>query len=144
MINYRWSPCQEGVKKTPLLTITPRVPGVLFCSVAQGVGCWEETELPPVLVCAGLCTVLHGECQRGSGGAAHTLPCLRVPCTLLLCRAVHQQLAVGTGTSITASSTWHWGTQGLFPASVALACLSGGSQGAASTELSSLLPQIRL
>lgn len=53
-----------------------------------------------------------------------------VPCTsLLLCRAVQQQLAVGTGTSITTSSTWHWGTQGIFPAHVALACPSAGGSG---------------
>lgn len=73
MIDYGWSPCQEGAKKTPLVRITPRVPGVPGALWHRRVGCWEETgncggwELPSVLVRAGLCTVLDGECQHDSG-----------------------------------------------------------------------------
>lgn len=134
MINYGWSPCQEGVKEPPLFTITPRVPVfLLLCGgpVAQG----EETGSCPQPWC------VLGSAQGWMGVSAglwvscNTLWCPRGALhSLLPCRAGHQQLAVGTGTSITTSSPWQWGHRRFFQLGVPIRAAQGAT-------LSSLLPR---
>lgn len=71
MINYGWSPCQEGVKQTPLLIITPRAPGVLSVRALRHRGgllggdrSWGGGSACGA-VRAGLCTVLDGDVSVG-------------------------------------------------------------------------------
>lgn len=57
MINYGWSPCQEGAKKTLLLRITPGVPGVPSAGALQHGG-WDAARRQGAAFSPGECWAL--------------------------------------------------------------------------------------